>query len=181
MYLLRITVSTLWLSQVQYISSHFPNYFGKNNWSKKFTWNHRFTYNYIRNVIHKSMSMLLCFNFTWCFGRTSVLIAYLERMLQTYSYCGKNTYMLGDLNEDLLKVNRLEQILNKLNLYQLIKEPTQITPRSKTFIDVIITNNIDTVIHEEHWENWLRFVYVSRWVSSFYAPNCINAPQKHLK
>ena len=58
-------------------------------------------------------------------------------------------YMLGDLNEDLLKVNRLEQILNKLNLYQLIKEPTQITPRSKTLIDVIITNNRDLVIHEE--------------------------------
>ena len=41
-------------------------------------------------------------------------------------------YMLGDLNEDLLKVNRLEQILNKLNLYQLIKEPTRVMPRSKT-------------------------------------------------
>ena len=60
-------------------------------------------------------------------------------------------YMLGDLNKDLLKVNRLEQnlILNKLNLYQLIKEPTQITPRFKTLIDVIITNNRDTVIHAE--------------------------------
>ena len=58
-------------------------------------------------------------------------------------------YMLGDLNEDLLKVNRLEQILNKLNLYQLIKEPMQITQRSKTLIDVIITNNRDTVIHAE--------------------------------
>ena len=58
-------------------------------------------------------------------------------------------YKLGDLNEDLLKVNRLEQILNKLNLYQLIKEPKRITPRSKTLIDVIITNNRDTVIHAE--------------------------------
>ena len=48
-------------------------------------------------------------------------------------------YMQGDLNEDLLKVNRLEQILNKLNLYQLIKEPTRITQRSKTLIDIIIT------------------------------------------
>ena len=77
-------------------------------------------------------------------------IAYLERMmLQTYSNCGKNMYMLGDLNEDLLKVNRLEQILNKLNLYQLIKEPTRIAPRSKTLIDVIITNNRDSVIHAE--------------------------------
>ena len=58
-------------------------------------------------------------------------------------------YMLGDLNEDLLKVNRLEQILNKLNQYQLTKEPTLITPRSKTLLDVIITNNRDTVIHAE--------------------------------
>ena len=57
--------------------------------------------------------------------------------------------MQGDLNEDLLKVNRLEQILNKLNLCQLIKEPTRITPRSKTLIDVIITNNRDSVIHAE--------------------------------
>ena len=57
--------------------------------------------------------------------------------------------MLGDLNENLLKVNRLEPILNKLNLYQLIKEPTRITPRSKTLIDVIITNNRDSVIHAE--------------------------------
>ena len=58
-------------------------------------------------------------------------------------------YMLGDLNEDLLKVNRLEQILNKLNLYQPIKEPKRIAKRSKTLIDVIITNNRDTVIHAE--------------------------------
>ena len=58
-------------------------------------------------------------------------------------------YMLGDLNEDLRKVNRLEQILNKLNLYQLIKEPTRVTPRSKTLIDVIITNNRDSVIHAQ--------------------------------
>ena len=40
-------------------------------------------------------------------------IAYQERMLQTHSNCGKNMYTLGDLNEDLRKVNRLEQILYK--------------------------------------------------------------------
>ena len=57
--------------------------------------------------------------------------------------------MLDDLNEDLLKVNRLKQILNKLNLYQLIKEPARVSSRSKTLIDVIITNNRDTVMHAE--------------------------------
>ena len=29
------------------------------------------------------------------------------RMLQTYGNCGKNIYMLGDLNEDLMKPNGL--------------------------------------------------------------------------
>ena len=57
--------------------------------------------------------------------------------------------MLSDSNKYLLKVNRLGQILNKLNLFQLIKEPTQVTPRSKTLIGVIITNNRDTVMHAE--------------------------------
>ena len=36
-------------------------------------------------------------------------IAYLERMIQTYSNCGRNVYMLFDTNDDLLKANRLEQ------------------------------------------------------------------------
>ena len=58
-------------------------------------------------------------------------------------------YVLGDLNEDLLKVNRLEQILYKLTLYQQIKEPTRITPRSKALIDAVITKNRHTVIHAE--------------------------------
>ena len=55
--------------------------------------------------------------------------------------------MLGDLNEDLLKVNRLEHILNKLDIFQLIKEAMLVAPRSKTLIGVIITNNRDTVMH----------------------------------
>ena len=61
----------------------------------------------------------------------------------------KNIYMQGDLNDDLLKVDRLEQILKKINLYKLIKEPTRLTPRSKTLIDVMITKNRDTVMHAE--------------------------------
>ena len=57
--------------------------------------------------------------------------------------------MLCDLNEDLLKANRLEQILNNLKLFQLIREPTRVTPKSKTLIDVVITKNRDTVMHAE--------------------------------
>ena len=49
----------------------------------------------------------------------------------------------------MLKANRLEQILKRLNPFQLIKEPTRVSTRYKTLIDVIITNNRDTVIHAE--------------------------------
>ena len=60
-------------------------------------------------------------------------------------------YMLCNLNEDLLTANRLEQILNNLSLFQLIREPTRVTPKSKTliYIDVIITNNGDTILQAE--------------------------------
>lgn len=57
--------------------------------------------------------------------------------------------MLWDLNEGLLKANRLEKILKKLSLFQLVKEPTQVTSKYKTLIDVMITYNINTVIQTE--------------------------------
>ena len=57
--------------------------------------------------------------------------------------------MLSDLNKALLKADRLDQMLNQLNLLQIIKENTRVTPKSKTLIDVIITNNKDRVLHAE--------------------------------
>ena len=50
-------------------------------------------------------------------------IAHLKRMLQTYSnWEKKHVYAIGDLNGDLPEVYRLEQISNKLNLYQNLRE-----------------------------------------------------------
>ena len=41
-------------------------------------------------------------------------------------------------------------VLNKLNpVYQLIRDPMWGTPRFKPLIDVIIENNIETVMHAE--------------------------------
>ena len=47
------------------------------------------------------------------FWDTAAFVTMLLFLSTTNSNCGKNMYMMGDLNEDLLKVNRLEQILNK--------------------------------------------------------------------
>ena len=57
--------------------------------------------------------------------------------------------MLGDLNADRLKAHRIEQILITLNLFQLIKEHSRVTPKSKTLFDAIITNNRETIMKAE--------------------------------
>ena len=58
----------------------------------------------------------------------------------------KELYILGDLNCDLLantlttQVRHLRLITECFQLSQLITEPTRITKRSKTLIDVVLTN-----------------------------------------
>ena len=80
--------------------------------------------------------------------------------------------MLRDLNEDLLKTNRFEQILIKLYPFQLLKEPTHVKPKSKTLVDVIITNNSDTVMQEK----------TSLSVADHYAFSCVvNLRKQRMK
>lgn len=76
-------------------------------------------------------------------------LKHLEHMLHTHSNKKKNMYVLGDINEDYLKTNKLKPLIKKYNLTQLIKEPTRITKYSQTLLDVIITNNIQSVINSE--------------------------------
>ena len=58
----------------------------------------------------------------------------------------KEFVILSDLNCDLSsrplyqQSENLLQMINLYQLYQLIKEPTRITPTSKTLIDLVITN-----------------------------------------
>ena len=58
-------------------------------------------------------------------------------------------YLLGDINLDLLKYSKCNQVtsyvdlLFSLGLLQIITKPTRCTPRSATLIDHIITNAIN--------------------------------------
>ena len=76
-------------------------------------------------------------------------LIYLEHKFQEYSNKRKDMYVLGDINEDYLKTNKLKHIVTKYNLTQLIKEPTRITRNSQTLLDVIITNNSQSILHSE--------------------------------
>lgn len=59
---------------------------------------------------------------------------------------GKTLFILGDLNDDLLGgYGKLSEIINNHGLNQVIDGPTRVTERSKTLLDVLITNN-DSII-----------------------------------
>ena len=68
----------------------------------------------------------------------------------------KETYILGDLNCNLLDQTNLDNdakhLLRILEIYQfmqLITKPTRITQRSKSLLDVCITSCPEKIIHSD--------------------------------
>ena len=61
----------------------------------------------------------------------------------------KPMFILGDLNEDLLVVNRLDGIINSSRLTQIVKKPTRITSSSATLLDVIMTNRPEMIMSSD--------------------------------
>ena len=76
----------------------------------------------------------------------------LEKIVQTLDVESKEFILLGDLNCNYItenydnQLNHLKQISETFQLTQLIKEPTRITPLSKTLIDVIFSNDPSRII-----------------------------------
>lgn len=60
--------------------------------------------------------------------------------------------LMGDFNinllEDSLDKRKINQIINDAGLKQIIREPTRITPNSRTLIDYILTNNTKKISAE---------------------------------
>jgi retron-type reverse transcriptase len=77
----------------------------------------------------------------------SLSFKHLESIIQTAANLKKNIYVLGDLNDDQLKPNKLGPIIKKLKLEQLIETPTRITKDGgRSLLDLIITNNRTSVL-----------------------------------
>ena len=75
---------------------------------------------------------------------------YISNALQKASLQNKSFFLLGDLNDDLLKPQaRLSKIHSEVKFDQIIDKPTRITQNSKTLLDVIITNNIDLILSSD--------------------------------
>ena len=102
------------------------------------------------HVQHRNLkSILLCITcrppdcFVTCFADE-----FLEKHTLALTY-GKEVFIIGDLNCDILKDNQETRVLtslcSSLNLTQLITSPTRITPKSSTLIDVIMTTNTGLV------------------------------------
>ena len=70
------------------------------------------------------------------------------------SVLNASLYVPGDLNIDQLssnkptktRTNNFKSLLKRLNLQQLVTEPTRITNESKTLLDLIITNDKQSII-----------------------------------
>ena len=68
----------------------------------------------------------------------------------------KNILILIDLNSDMLRRNassvlgqkgkKLQRVLNRLGLTNMIKEPTRIAEATETLIDLILTSNVSKVV-----------------------------------
>lgn len=64
---------------------------------------------------------------------------------------GKEVFVVGDLNCNLLKScpdgdRALKDVCSSLNLTQLVKSPTRITPQSSSLIDVIMASNTSLIV-----------------------------------
>ena len=92
----------------------------------------------------------------------------------------KETYILGDLNCNLLDQTNLDndakhllRILEIYQLTQLITKPTRITQRSKSLLDVCITSCPEKIIHSDVFHVGLSdhsLVYAVRKINSL--PKC---------
>jgi hypothetical protein len=76
-------------------------------------------------------------------------ISSLDDLFQALHITGKNFFLLGDINIDLLTrssiAKRYEGLLSAHGLFQCINKPTRVTPYSSTLIDHIITNSRQSI------------------------------------
>ena len=79
---------------------------------------------------------------------------HLEMIITKLDNDDKEYIILGDLNSDLLPINNctdsnvrlLKSLIEVFQLSQLITEPTTVTEKSKTLLDVIITNKPERIL-----------------------------------
>ena len=102
-------------------------------------------------IQHKKMkSILLCIAYIPPDCQVSCFV---DNFMDNYSYVltlGKDIFVVGDINCNLLKSGPESDALNELcsilNLFQLIKKPTGVTLQSSSLIDVILTCNASVVM-----------------------------------
>ena len=74
----------------------------------------------------------------------------IEKTFNLVSATKKSFYCFGDFNVNLInKNNQLSKILYRLNLSQMVQEPTRTTKTSQTLLDLAITNNPKAILSTE--------------------------------
>ena len=109
---------------------------------------------------------------------------FLEKHTLALTY-GKEVFIIGDLNCDILKDNQETRVLtslcSSLNLTQLITSPTRVTPKSSTLIDVIMTTNTGLVAESGVVENNISdhyMIFYRARIKTSKTPTCAYKRQK---
>ncbi len=75
---------------------------------------------------------------------------YINDTLKEICLRNKYLFLLGDLNDDLLRGgNKLKTIINTNKLHQVIDRPTKVTSESATLLDIVVTNKSAAIIHKD--------------------------------
>ncbi len=75
---------------------------------------------------------------------------YIQEVFKVVCLRGKNVFILGDFNDDMLiKWNTISKIIRDNKLTQIIDKPTRTTSHSATILDLIITNKPEVVISHD--------------------------------
>ncbi len=105
---------------------------------------------WIQIQVNKNKSIIVCVSYR---PPDCPVTCIREELKPTYTEAfllGKQIVVMGDLNCNLLKTASLEAKMLvdtciELNLVQLIKDPTRITPRTTSLLDVIMTSSYSNV------------------------------------
>ena len=102
-------------------------------------------------IQHKKMkSVLLCTTYRPPDCPVTCLVDYFTDNYTKALTLGKEVFVVGDLNCNLLKScpegDALKDVCSSLNLTQLVKSPTRVTPQSSSLIDVIMASNTSLIV-----------------------------------
>ncbi len=101
--------------------------------------------------VNISLSAEMSFILICMYRKHSAKLDFYDQLKQILNHCNlkKEVIIMGDFNinwNERKERKKIKQIFDYFNFTQLIEQPTRITPRSKTRIDLLFTNKPEIIL-----------------------------------